>query len=1296
MEEVQVKKYYIVILVLVLSLNVFGESQENIPDWVEYRPSKMADKAIKGWYEYFTNDWDSAESIWIKSQDEGHPLNYLGLADLAMSKNDYMGAFNQNLKAFKASADFNTPILARIALYRLDKLKNKVKDSSLYFKMANYLANDDSPEIRFLAERALLEELLRTGNWDEAKKVYSRGGFIANFYYLGPFPNKEGAGFDSFFPPEEDFSYEGFVQGKMRLVKWEPLPPVTRWGYIDLNNTIQPSDNSSVYLATWLESEYAKNIILALGHSGAVKIWINGKEVFENNEYHSAYPDQFFIKCGLNSGLNHLAIKICGKSEGMGLYIRLLEENYNPAQSISVNPNPGDGISLPKILEKPENPPATYSSYKNLLSQMPEEFRLRGQKALLQMVLSKYIEINSLADESDTIAFDTMDEAQNEFPESSVLLREKALIDKDDNRSRLALEKALSINPKDYQILWTIAAHYFFRGWYEIAEDKINLALEIYPNDGMLHHLSGRLHEIKGNTALANAEYRSALSVFPENPRTAVGIYRTDNMEALDRRVKIIKDVYLKNQNNGYLNDILFNYALESGDYNEVENLAVTALKINQFNYSPLWDIAENQIARGNIKGASDTLYPLLNMSPYHPRTLKLLGTVEENLGNREKAEEHFQNAFTTAPHDAWTEEYLRRNYPSESDYYEPFRIDVSDISDFDFPRDVNTYNLLNQKVQLVHADGNSSYTVHDIVKVLNPKGVREAQVMTVYYEPDHEKVKILRAKVITPDGLVFDAGPPTVRSLQSTSSAVSKLYGDYYALVVKMEGVSVGSVVDFEYEVTSTVQNIYGDYFGDIFYLSGYSPTLKTEYILLTPPEKNFYYKLHDPMGLIENKSEINPIISESDGRKIYHWKLENFPVIYREPYMPANSEVLPHLLVTTFKDWGEMAAWYWDLIKDQYKTDSHTRKLAQDLVGENYKNLSEMDRIKSVYHYVTTDIRYLGLEFGIHGYKPHKVDEICRAQYGDCKDKAALSVALLKELEVQGEMALLRTRHVGKISQDLAMLGVFNHAILYLPEVGANGMFLDGTAQYYGSGEIPSGDQGVRSLIIGPGGTYKWRDIPQSTAEENGGTYRTELILSSDGSAVGRRSIEFKGLTNPAVRNVYSIEGKINERIEKTFSSSYPGTTVDNISHSDFNSTEDDEWLEFDLKVPEFAANNDGKLSFVGNLFLNRLIEGYGRLSERKFDLVLSYPWHRNIETLVTLPAGADVEFLPDPVDVVGPFGSIKIEYKFSGNRIHYNEKLFFKAQRVTPDQYQEFRNFCNSVDRGEEKRAVITIGQ
>src|SRR4029079_11975552 len=121
------------------------------------------------------------------------------------------------------------------------------------------------------------------------------------------------------------------------------------------------------------------------------------------------------------------------------------------------------------------------------------------------------------------------------------------------------------------------------------------------------------------------------------------------------------------------------------------------------------------------------------------------------------------------------------------------------------------------------------------------------------------------------------------------------------------------------------------------------------------------------------------------------------------------------------------------------------------------------------AVYNFVVTNTRYVALEFGIHGYKPYRVDRILARRFGDCKDKASLIHAMLKIAGVDSRMVLLRMRNLGYIGEEPASLAAFNHAIVYIPKYDK---FLDGTAEFHASGELPSADRRGTGLSCEPGG--------------------------------------------------------------------------------------------------------------------------------------------------------------------------------------------------------------------------------
>jgi len=83
----------------------------------------------------------------------------------------------------------------------------------------------------------------------------------------------------------------------------------------------------------------------------------------------------------------------------------------------------------------------------------------------------------------------------------------------------------------------------------------------------------------------------------------------------------------------------------------------------------------------------------------------------------------------------------------------------------------------------------------------------------------------------------------------------------------------------------------------------------------------------------------------------------------------------------------------------------------------------------------YLNREIRYTGIEFDRASIIPHMPSETLEHRYGDCKDKATLLVALLRSLDIPANVALLAIGDRLEVPIDQPGLGLFDHAIVYVP---------------------------------------------------------------------------------------------------------------------------------------------------------------------------------------------------------------------------------------------------------------------
>ncbi len=88
----------------------------------------------------------------------------------------------------------------------------------------------------------------------------------------------------------------------------------------------------------------------------------------------------------------------------------------------------------------------------------------------------------------------------------------------------------------------------------------------------------------------------------------------------------------------------------------------------------------------------------------------------------------------------------------------------------------------------------------------------------------------------------------------------------------------------------------------------------------------------------------------------------------------------------------------------------------------------------------------RYFFIGIGDGGYVPAAADETWRRKFGDCKGKTALLLAILAELKVPAEPALVSLGGGDGMNERLPSLAAFNHVIVRT-QIGGKTYWLDGT---------------------------------------------------------------------------------------------------------------------------------------------------------------------------------------------------------------------------------------------------------
>jgi hypothetical protein len=322
------------------------------------------------------------------------------------------------------------------------------------------------------------------------------------------------------------------------------------------------------------------------------------------------------------------------------------------------------------------------------------------------------------------------------------------------------------------------------------------------------------------------------------------------------------------------------------------------------------------------------------------------------------------------------------------------------------------------------------------------------------------------------------------------------------------------------------------------------------------------------------------------------------------------------------------------------------------------------ELAVVRAIYNFVVTNTRYVALEFGIHGYKPYRVDRVLSRRFGDCKDKASLIHAMLKVAGVDSRLVLLRMRDLGALSGEPASLAAFNHAIAYVPKFD---LYLDGTAEFHGARELPSSDRVANVLIVEPQGESRFLTTPEASAEDNVTQLTLDVQLQPDGSASLVGGSRASGQSAPQYRRAYQSAATRKSTLERAWAQTFPGLTVNEVKLSDPTRLDEQVAVDFQMQVPRYAESAPGTLRFLAFGSSRSYMQTFAQLPQRNYDLVMSSPWTQRFTLRHQLPAGYRVAQLPAPYTEQTPFGRVRLTQRIEDGKLVAEGELALTRARV-----------------------------
>ena len=391
----------------------------------------------------------------------------------------------------------------------------------------------------------------------------------------------------------------------------------------------------------------------------------------------------------------------------------------------------------------------------------------------------------------------------------------------------------------------------------------------------------------------------------------------------------------------------------------------------------------------------------------------------------------------------------------------------------------------------------------------------------------------------------------------------------------------------------------------------------------------------------------------------------------------------------VTTYETWASVARWYADRVRPQL-TLTHDQ---QAHVGALVSDCGEDKRCKvaAVHAWLLHNTRYVGIEFGVHGFIPYRASQVLQRGYGDCKDKAGLLIALLAQVGVEAHFVLLRTVPRGRLPADIPSPWAFDHAIVYIPALD---LWVDPTAEHALLGELPHQDQGAPCLVVDLQRGVGRRDtVPTHGASTNAWVTRAEGALTPDGALVVEAVETVRGHGAMELRERFEDPARWRPRLEDSLAEQWPGARAHAVVVQGAAPPAPNPRIHYAARLPHFAVPAGKTSSIPLALFGGHLTADLAPSSARVHPRLLAYPWTERTVLGLELPEGATLSPQPRPVRIDGPHGSYRRSVALRSGRVEIRSELSLRARRVPPEEHSALRALLQRIDQVESTRYTLT---
>jgi transglutaminase-like putative cysteine protease len=429
-------------------------------------------------------------------------------------------------------------------------------------------------------------------------------------------------------------------------------------------------------------------------------------------------------------------------------------------------------------------------------------------------------------------------------------------------------------------------------------------------------------------------------------------------------------------------------------------------------------------------------------------------------------------------------------------------------------------------------------------------------------------------------------------------------------------------------------------------------------------------------------------PRVETANGVKSYTWEVMDSAPLISEPNMPPETDVVPMVQGSIFKDFNEVFALLSGLQKTRMTRTPEVEAAAAEITRGA---TTQAEKVAKLYHWVQENTRYVSIKGSLgSGMSGHTAAETLHNRYGDCTDKAILLSTLCSVVGVQAWPIILMTNDAGSGVTEIPTLSG-NHAITEL-ELNGKRFFLDSTAQDYRYPYFRADDHGAIAYNAIRG---EYRTIPVPPPADNRRTSQIEVALDTQGNAAVQTHNLYTGNIEAGVRGLWK---QVRDDDRKAMMSEYvnrisPGAILKDFTLTDVHNLSLPLEMKMTYDLPGLGIAAKDLIYFKVPTLERDYPEA--ALDERTFPVQYMTTEERLLNIGIRLPDGYRLKWAPEPLTGKTPYLEYRLEYRYDKKtRALKLHEEFRRLQRVIPvADYPAYRDALRKIALFSQQEVFIT---